>query len=72
MLPGRWARSHDDAEPAPKALHAAGASAHVQLRRDDKRLLVEVIDIWAKNVPLAELPDGIRDLRSALLNDLRG
>lgn len=60
----------DDAGPAVRAFHDAGASAPVQLSVCDKLLIAETITQWRKETGESELPDGIRELRAALLNDL--
>ena len=65
-------RHLDDAEPVVRAFHAAGASAAVRRTRDGEALLVEAIESWATRVgEPVNLPDGIVDLRLALLDDVR-
>ena len=54
------------------AFEAVGTSGPVLLTHEDKVGLVEVIQLWAKEIEgLGSLPDGIVELRNALQDDLR-
>jgi hypothetical protein len=63
-------RRIDSANSIRKAFQDVGASLPVQLSRDDKAHLVELLNFWASEVSTAKLPEGIWDLRNALLDDL--
>lgn len=60
----------ESADITIRAFENAGSSAAVRLHRSDKEVLVEVIDGWISREPDDELPVGISELRSALLDDL--
>jgi hypothetical protein len=61
-------RQVDDAKAAVAAFEAAHP---VKLSEDDKELVVEVIDLWMRNLTGPEkLPGGIFQLRNALIDDL--
>ncbi len=60
----------DDAREAIRAFHGAGASSPVRLDRADKAMLVRVIETWFGEVGKEELPQGIWELRAALLEEL--
>ena len=62
--------SIDGAEHVVRAFNAVGASAPVRLGQPEKELVVEVVDRWAADVGADELPDGVWDLRGALVEDL--
>lgn len=56
---------------ARRAFEAAGVSVPVRLEREDMALMVQIIDIWMRNVRGPErLPEGIFELRNALIDDL--
>ena len=59
------------ADDAIRAFNGAGASAPVRLGRPDKELIVQVIDRWAGDVDVEQLPAGVWELRRALLDDLQ-
>jgi hypothetical protein len=57
---------------ASDAFEAVGTSRPVLLTREDKVGLVEVIQLWAKEIEgLGSLPEGIVELRDALQHDLK-
>ena len=53
------------------AFERAGASRPVILEPADEARLLEMLEAWAKRIPISELPAGIWDLRQALADDLR-
>jgi hypothetical protein len=56
---------------ARRAFENAGASAPVRLERDEMGGIVQIIEIWMSNVRGPErLPEGIFELRNALVDDL--
>ena len=58
--------------PMRDAFEAVGTSRPVLLTREDKVGLVEVIQLWAKEIEgLGSLPEGIVELRDALQDDLK-
>ena len=57
-------------EEVVRAFDAVGASAPVRLGRPDKELVVGVVDRWAADVGKEQLPDGVWDLRCAIVRDL--
>ncbi len=52
------------------AFEAVGASRPVRLPLEGKGLLVEAINLWSQNVQVGGLPEGVWDLRCALIDDL--
>lgn len=60
----------DSAHATIDAFQAVGASQPVELRRSDKELLIEAINVWSHNVTVDGLPDGVWDLRCSLVDDL--
>ena len=42
----------------------------VELSAEDKAHLVELLNFWSTKVSVAKLPEGIWDLRNALVDDL--
>jgi hypothetical protein len=63
-------RGLDGLESVKTAFEAVGASRPVTLSSEDKRKLCQMLDAWAKRVPISELPAGIWDLRCRLADDL--
>ena len=62
---------HDPAaEPVTKAFQGAGTTASVQLDPAGRTLILATIEQWIDDATLAELPDGLYDLRSELRNDV--
>ena len=57
-------------EQVVRAFNAVGAAAPVRLGRPEKELVIEVVDRWAADIGPEQLPTGVWDLRSALLDDL--
>jgi hypothetical protein len=55
-----------------KAFEAGGPSRPVELNQPDKELLFELLEMWAGDVNVDELPAGIWELRCALIDDLHG
>ena len=66
----REIRRIDSAKSIRDAFENVGASTPVELSRDDKMNLLELLDFWSTEVSVAKLPDGIWDLRNALADDL--
>ena len=62
-------RNLDGADAIRTAFEAVGASRPVPLNDDNKKLLIEAIDGWAKGVTVDELPAGIWQLRNALADE---
>ena len=62
--------SVDGTEHVVRAFNAVGASAPVRLGRPEKELVIEVVDRWAADIGPEQLPAGVWDLRSALVDDL--
>lgn len=62
--------SVDGTEQIVRAFNAVGASAPVRLGQPEKELVVEVVDRWAADVGADELPDGVWELRDAIVEDL--
>ena len=62
--------SLEGTEQVVRAFNAVGASAPVRLGRPEKELLIEMIDRWAADIDVDELPIGVWDLRCALVDDL--
>jgi hypothetical protein len=62
----------DDTKPIVAAFEAVGASRPVELDPAANAVLVEVIDLWMRNLAAipAKLPPGIGELRDALRGDL--
>jgi hypothetical protein len=52
------------------AFRAVAASSPVRFTIDEKEQLLIAIDEWMRDVGSDRLPDGVFDLRSALINDL--
>jgi hypothetical protein len=63
-------RSIDSAQASVVAFEAAGAGAAVTLDVDTKWVLVEVIRVWGQDTGLDVLPEGLWQLRTALMDDL--
>jgi hypothetical protein len=63
-------RNLDGAEAIRTAFGAVGASRPVPLSRDDQVLLFEAISAWANSVTVEELPEGVWNLRNALVDEL--
>lgn len=63
-------RHVDTAESIRDAFQGVGASTAVKLSRDDEANLVELLNSWSTEVSVAKLPEGIWDLRDALVADL--
>ena len=63
-------RRIDSAKSIVDAFQGVGATTAVKLSRDDKAHLVELLDFWSNEVSVAKLPEGIWDLRNALVDDL--
>jgi hypothetical protein len=63
-------RLRADGATAVEAFRAVGASSPVRLTIDEKEQLLIVIDEWMCELGSGYLPDGVFDLRSALINDL--
>jgi hypothetical protein len=63
-------RRIDSASSIRKAFQDVGASLPVQLSRDDRAHLVELLNFWGSELSTAKLPAGIWDLRNALVDDL--
>jgi hypothetical protein len=59
-----------DGISAAKAFRDVGASSPVRLTIDEKEQLAIVIAEWMYDLGSGYLPDGVFDLRSALINDL--
>ena len=56
-----------------KSIRAAFADVDatpVELSAEDKAHLVELLNFWSTKVSVAKLPEGIWDLRNALVDDL--
>jgi hypothetical protein len=66
-------RHLDSARPIVIAFEAVGISRPVTLRRDQKVVLLELIELWGTPTHggLHGLPEGIVELRNALRDDLR-
>ena len=62
--------SLEGTEQVVRAFIAVGASAPVRLGRPEKELLIAMIDRWATDIDVDELPTGVWDLRCALVDDL--
>jgi hypothetical protein len=60
----------DDAHHVVQVFDAAGASAPVRLGTNEKDLVAKAIDRWVTDVGADELPDGVWDLRCALVDEL--
>jgi hypothetical protein len=52
------------------AFRDVGASRPVMLSSAEKRQLLVLIDGWREDVGVAQIPDGVVDLRSGLIDDL--
>lgn len=64
-------RPLDSSRRARAAFEAAGATAPVRLERDDVAQIVQIIEIWTRNAGgVKRLPEGIFELRNALIDDL--
>ncbi len=56
---------------ARRAFETGEASAPVHLEREDAASIVQIIEIWMRNVRGPDrLPEGIFELRNALVDDL--
>jgi hypothetical protein len=53
------------------AFRHVGVSDPVMLSSAEKRQLLVLIDGWREDVGVAQIPDGVVDLRSGLIDDLR-
>ena len=62
--------SIDGTEQVVRAFNAVGASAPVRLGRPETDVVVEVVDRWAADVGAEQLPGGVWDLRSTIVEDL--
>jgi hypothetical protein len=62
-------RNLDGADAIRHAFDAVGASRPVPLSLADTALLVEAIEGWARSVTVAELPEGVWRLRTALAGE---
>jgi len=62
--------ARDDGASAANAFRAVGASRPARFTIDEKEQLAIVVDEWMDDVGRDLLPDGVFDLRSALINDL--
>jgi hypothetical protein len=62
----------ESCRPIRDAFEAVGSSRPVELTRDEKVSLFELIEFWSTQVRdgLSGLPDGIEGLRHALQDDL--
>ena len=65
----RQIRGLESARSTIDAFEAVGTSRPVTLETDEKGLLVEAINLWAGNVAVNGLPEGVWDLRCALVDD---
>jgi hypothetical protein len=63
-------RGLQSARTAIKAFEAVGTSRHVVLDNDAKVLIVDAIGVWAQNIGIDGLPEGVWNLRNALVDDL--
>jgi hypothetical protein len=63
-------RHLDGARGTVTAFEAVGASAPVKLAGDDVAFLVEQLNRWSERVNVANLPEGVWELRCALHDDL--
>lgn len=60
----------DRPDRARHTLEAVEASAPVQLEREEVAPLVQIVEIWMRNVRGPErLPEGICEFRNALVDD---
>ena len=66
----REIRRIDSAKSIRDGFDGVGASTTVELSRGDKAILVELLNFWSTEVSVAKLPEGIWDLRNALVEDL--
>ena len=66
----REIRRIDSAKSIRGAFENVDASSPVQLSLDDKRNLVGLLNFWSTEVSIARLPEGIWDLRNALVEDV--
>jgi hypothetical protein len=53
-----------------EAFENGGASRPVELTRRDEELLFELLEMWVRDVDRGNLPEGVWDLRCALIDDL--
>jgi hypothetical protein len=53
-----------------EAFEKNGASRSVELTRSDQELLFELLEMWVRDVDRGDLPEGVWDLRCALIDDL--
>ena len=53
-----------------EAFENGGASRPVELTRRDEELLFELVEMWVRDVDRGNLPEGVWDLRCALIDDL--
>src|SRR5688500_4358708 len=63
-------RHVDGAAGIVKAFEDAGESRPVSLTPEQRALLFRTLEDWSARVTADELPAGLRDLRSALADDL--
>jgi len=63
-------RRIDSAKSIVDAFQGVGATTVVKLSREDKANLLELLNFWSNEVSVAKLPEGIWDLRNALVDDL--
>jgi len=63
-------RHLESAANVRKAFEAVGASRAVVFDTYDKQLLVQAIGVWSGNVTVDGLPEGVWELRNALVDDL--
>ena len=66
----REIRRIESAKSIRAAFEDVGAGNPVKLSRDDEANLVELLNFWSTEVSVAKLPEGIWDLRNALVDDL--
>ena len=66
----REIRRIDSAKSIRAAFESVGASSLVKLSLDDKRNLVGLLNFWSTEVSIPRLPEGIWDLRNALVEDV--
>ncbi len=60
----------DSAASARRRFEALGASARVRLETDEVQTVLDVVEVWMRDVGRDGLPEGVFELRNALLDDL--
>ena len=63
-------RQRRDALPIIRAFEAVGATRPVELDTNGKALLIEALGSWIDRADANEVPAGLAELRTALLDDL--